>query len=149
MKYLSKIVLTILLFNSFVNTIYWYDLTNLNWSKAKKNYCASNVVKAIWLNHRWDAYTYTSHIDKRENPEVWEIVVINRYTKNFQWKWTMWYKYWHLAIITEVDSINKQVKTTDWIYTIRIKQNIVAWYISVNKMIEMWATNIKIEELSN
>ena len=139
---LLRILFILVLTIGSVCEAYSYSLSDLDWSKSKKNYCAKNIVKAIWLNTNWNAYTYTQYIDKRENPEVWEIVVIDRYNHKFQNKWSMWYKYWHLAIVIEVNILNNTVKTFDGFYTITLKQDIVAWYISVPKMIELWANII-------
>lgn len=140
MKYLSKLIL-VLLTTSLLNTTYWYEISSLDWSWAKKNYCARNVKEVLWLSTSWNAYEYTKYVDTKE-PQVWSIAVIDRHTSDFQTKWTMWYKYWHLSIVISINQDNNTIETTDWIYTLTISQDTIFWYISESKLVELWATEI-------
>ena len=48
----------------------------------------------------------------------------------------MWYKYWHIWIIIEINDDN--LKIFDWYYELEISKNIAYWSISINKIYELW-----------
>lgn len=139
-KRIHKIILLIALFYVFsISSVYSYDLSILDWSNSKKNYCARNVKNVLWIEVYWNASDFTKHTNIKE-PEIWSVAVINKYNKDFQSKWTMWYKYGHVWIVYEINAENNTVTMFDWIYRLTLKQSVVYWYISESKLIELWAT---------
>lgn len=136
MKTYLKIFISIILFLYNIQNIYWYDIENLDWSKSKKNYCATNVKKTLWINTTWNAYQYKKYVDKYSYYEIWEIIVIDRYNSKYSKKWTMWYNYWHIWIIIWISETS--IKVFDWYYEIDIKRDIPYWSISINKIYELW-----------
>ena len=136
MKNYLKIIITIILFVYNFQNIYWYDIETLDWSNSKKNYCANNVKNTLWIDTTWNAYQYKKYVDKYDSYEIWEIIVIDRYNYEYSKKWTMWYKYWHIWIISSID--NNTLKIFDWYYYVEIDKKIAYWSISINKIYELW-----------
>lgn len=129
------ILILFLSYTSYAN----YDVNSLDWSKAKKNYCARNVVTTLGLKSYGNAYQFMPLIDKITNPEVWDVIVIDRYHPKFQAKGSIWYKYWHIAIIISIDREKAIMTTYDWYYKIDLTEDKISGYVSYNKLIELWA----------
>lgn len=118
-------------------------LEQLNWNWAKKYWCASNVMNAFWVKWLWNAYEWIKYIDKKDNPEIWDVIVMNRYNKYYKKSpiWTQdWYWYWHVAVITKIIN-NNIIEITDWptSFTFKIDKKYIDWYITPKKMVELWS----------
>ena len=123
-----------------------YNLKLLDFSKAKKNWCAANVALAFWTKALWNAYDWVKYIDKKL-PDVWDVVVVDRYNIKLYPKKDAWYNYWHVAVITAIEW--DYITTSDWYYTkYRFNKNNAAWFISPEKMIKLGAKNIKLSDIT-
>ena len=116
-----------------------FDLNTLNWSVNAKNQCAKNIRTAFWIQTwLWDAWEWVKYCDSKL-PEVWMVAVM--------WKDSKWLneegkKYWHVAVITDIDTVGNKVRLFDgpnafhfWTPMVNI-----SGYITPEKMIQLWST---------
>lgn len=116
-----------------------FDLNTLNWAINAKNQCAKNIRTAFWIsNWLWDAWEWVKYCDSK-TPEVWSVAVMG---KDSQWLNEAWKQYWHVAVITDIDTIGKKVRLFDgpnafhfWTPMVNI-----SGYITPEKMIKLWST---------
>ena len=125
-----------------------YDFWKLDWSWNKKNMCSSNIQKAIGLEYSiWNARDWMKYIDKTNQdyiPVIWDIAVIDKHNYTLK-NHKMWWTYWHVWIILDIDYINKELVIYDWpnAYKIKRKFEDIDWYVTESKMKELWAINIQ------
>lgn len=123
--------------NGLNNKIKMNILNKLDWSDSKKDECAGNVRKAFWINKTlWNAYEWVKYIDTK-TPEVWLVAVIDRWV---YWNSSdNWNKYWHVAVITDIDSAAGKIRLFDGPNAYHFWTNIknISWYITLKKMNEL------------
>lgn len=130
-------------------------LAKLNWTSAKKYWCALNVATAFGITCPWNANDYLKLSDHKD-PYIWDVIVMDKWNKYFPKTapWTQdWYNYWHVAVIKTVKKNTSNnsytLFITDWpnSFNFPIDSKYIDWYISPQKMIELGAKNISLSDL--